>query len=81
MTNRMIVPPGATKPKFEIHDRVRIVQTGIRDEYAVQTGEISGMNYWTAGWVYKIRLDTPVYMSPFCLMTERELVAETEVAS
>ncbi len=81
MTSRTMIPDGATKPLFDIHDRVRIVQTGIRDEYAGQTGEVSGVVYWPTGWTYEIRLDTPVYGRGFVRMTERELMAETAVTS
>ena len=64
--------------RFALRDRVRIVQDGSsRDEYAGQTGTVSGVNHWATGWVYETRLDTPVYGRAFCVMTERELVALT----
>ena len=64
--------------RFSLRDRVRIVQDGSsRDEYAGQTGTVSGVNHWATGWVYETRLDTPVYGRAFCVMTERELVALT----
>jgi len=80
--SQTIVPRGATAPRFALGDRVLIVQQGIQDEYHGQTGNVSGVTFWErGGWHYAVKLDTPVWSRLSCLMTERELVAETGATS
>lgn len=78
MTSKTIVPRGETMPHFDYGDRVRVVQSGIRDEYAGATGTVWTPVYWSTGWVYEVVFRQRIYGRSYATFVERELVAGTE---
>ena len=79
MSSRTIVPRGATAPRFELRDQVRVTQGAIRDKYADWTGIVSGVSRWSTGWMYEVRFETVDGEVIYGVLAERELVAETAV--
>ena len=70
-----------TPARFAIGDRVRVVQTEYRDEYAGKCGTILSATQAASGrWHYTMRLDAPVYTRSYCVMVEGELAYESEGA-